>query len=106
MNESLLIGQLILLVALVPCVYTANFYYKAYHELREKHKKVNGTLVLDKFLFVTELHGLVEDWQDLYDVPFEKGTPEYAVRQCRLGLQAVLEGNGRRLKEARKRVEG
>ena len=103
MNESLLIGQLVLLVVLVPVVYTANFYYKAYHELREKFKKVNGALVLDKLFLMTELHELVEDMQDVNEEG-DFGSADYAYTWCRNQLQAVLDGNKRRIDESRKRV--
>ena len=103
MNSSLLLGQLVLLVALVPTIYFANFYYNAYHAEREKGKRINGMLVLDKYLYTTELMNLQQFLRDAG----ERSNIALASAQLEIvcaKLQLVLDGNQRRLAEAKRAV--
>ena len=103
MNSALLLGQLGLLVALVPTIYLANFYYKAYHAERTKAMNVNGVLVLDKYFFVTELMELEEKLKATA-AKSDLTLTRDLLTICATKLHLVLDGNKRRLAEAKRQV--
>lgn len=101
MNEAMLLGMTALLVALVPTIYLANYYYKAYWDERTRGKRINGMLVLDKYLLTTELMNLQAHLKDAG----ERSNIELASRQLEIvcaKIQLVLDGNQRRLAQAKK----
>jgi len=99
MNSAMLLGMTALLVALVPTVYLANHYYNAYHAAREKSQRVLCLLALDKYLFTTELMNLQDDLKD----SFSPGDILPAEIVC-AKIQHVLDGDPRRLAEAKRAV--
>ena len=103
MNSALLLGQLALLAALVPTIYLANFYYKAYHAEREKGKRINSMLVWDKYMFVDELRQLVEVLKKTGDKS-DLVVTRALIRVVAGKVQLILDGDKRRLAEAKLRV--
>ncbi len=103
MNEALLLGQLVLAVALVPTIYLANYYYKAYYRALDASRAVNGALVLDKFFLVTELMEL-QEWMQHYIFALPASEATDAVGSTKRRLDIVLAGNKRRLDKAQKAV--
>ena len=103
MNSALLLGQLALLAALVPTIYLANFYYKAYHAEWEKGKRINAVLVLDKYYLVTELESLRAQLEKTAGRG-DRSTTSDLLRMVAAKIQLVLDGNKRRLAAAKQQV--